>query len=1094
MEIVTEAIKEKTSSLTYSKGVQLHKSNKVFGIREYVDGDIFHISAEIERRYSASYHVVLEYQMEEEEIIDYQCECSDYWSSGKMCVHCVAVALEFAKEKEDHKAALEEFLKAARKTSSQGEKNFQRPITSLELSDLIYEYSMKDRAKFLQPKITGLVELEPTLHRKNGIYTMDVRVGISTKYVVKDLHSFIRSIHHQEKVDYGKKLGFVHQWSAFTKESRELIQYLEKYLKEYEHYKFKSTLYYQYVPSIRALELTDEAVGDFLNLMIGKWFRLEWGYEGIHRYFVIEGNPEISVKLQRLSSRNGYELLLPPITILGDITRLYLKKGDMIYQCDEEYSHGMERIFRLGDEKNITRYFIDEKDMGAFCSTILPVLEQYTNLEVEGDVSVYLPKEAELKIYLDNPFGYIVAKIEAVYDEQRFNVLDPIGMGDIIRDINKEQEVLAVAKPYFEGETEDQELYLLEEREDDVYKLLTKGVHDLSRMGDVFISETLRRLRVLAAPKVNIGVSITGDLLNLSMDAGHLSQEELEDFLSSYRKRKKYFRLKNGDFMEFEDSSISAVSELVEGLELGHKDLQSGEIQVPSYRAFYIDQVLKGDGENVEVLRDSSYKQMIRTMKSVEDSDYEVPKTLRKVLRGYQRIGFRWLCSLDSMGFGGILADDMGLGKTLQVIAYLFYQKQISTEQKTSLIVCPSSLVYNWLSEIERFAPKLSVLMITGTSDEREQLLKTYNKYDVLITSYDLLRRDIGFYEKKEFYAQIIDEAQYIKNHSTQIAKAIKKVRSKRRFALTGTPIENRLSELWSIFDYLMKGFLGSYKSFKTKYETPIISTKDDVTIKRLQRIIKPFILRRIKADVLKELPEKEETIIYSKLEGEQLALYQANVQRVMQQLASRSKEEFSRGKLQVLAELTKLRQICCAPAMVYDNYGGGSAKIDTCMELIRNAIEGGHKILLFSQFTSLFLLLEQELKKEKIDYYKLIGSTPKEERTRLVNEFNENDIPIFLISLKAGGTGLNLTGATIVIHFDPWWNVAAQNQATDRAHRIGQKNSVTVFKLIAKNTIEEKILKMQEAKKDLSDQIITGDGVSVTHLTKEDFMGILEP
>ena len=376
---------------------------------------------------------------------------------------------------------------------------------------------------------------------------------------------------------------------------------------------------------------------------------------------------------------------------------------------------------------------------------------------------------------------------------------------------------------------------------------------------------------------------------------------------------------------------------------------------------------------------------------------------------------------------------------------------------------------------------------------ERRELLQGYEEFDVVITSYDLLKRDIEEYQDKHFYAQIIDEAQNIKNHTTQASKAVKCIRADVKFALTGTPIENRLSELWSIFDYLMPGMLSSYEKFKSGYETPIVQSKDEIVTGRLQKMIKPFILRRLKSEVLKDLPEKEENVIYSKLEGEQNELYRANVNKLLEILNHTSNEEFQTGKIQLLAQLTRLRQVCCAPSLVYENYKGGAAKLDTCMELIKNAVEGGHKILVFSQFTSLFVLLEKELAKEKIRNYKLTGATAKSKRAQLVAEFNENDVPVFLISLKAGGTGLNLTGASIVIHFDPWWNVAAQNQATDRAHRIGQKNTVSVYKLIAKNTIEEKILLLQEAKKNLSDQIISEDGVSVTNLSKEDFMGILE-
>ena len=338
----------------------------------------------------------------------------------------------------------------------------------------------------------------------------------------------------------------------------------------------------------------------------------------------------------------------------------------------------------------------------------------------------------------------------------------------------------------------------------------------------------------------------------------------------------------------------------------------------------------------------------------------------------------------------------------------------------------------------------------------------------------------------------IIDEAQNIKNHTTQAAKAVKAISCLRRFALTGTPIENSLSELWSIFDFLMPGILNTYKKFKENYEQPIVGLKDEQTTVRLQRMIRPFILRRLKKDVLRELPDKLEEVVFSQMEAKQRQIYDANLQQLLDSLRGQSQEEFKTGKIQILAALTRLRQLCCDPALVYENYQGGAAKVDTCLELIRNAMGAGNQILVFSQFTQALERLKNLLEKEGIGYYLLTGATSKERRIEMVNAFNQDKTPVFLISLKAGGTGLNLTAASIVIHFDPWWNMAAQNQATDRAHRIGQKQVVTVYKLIVKNTLEEKILKLQEQKAQLTDEIISDGSIRDVLATREEFMEIL--
>jgi len=446
---------------------------------------------------------------------------------------------------------------------------------------------------------------------------------------------------------------------------------------------------------------------------------------------------------------------------------------------------------------------------------------------------------------------------------------------------------------------------------------------------------------------------------------------------------------------------------------------------------------------------------------------------------------------MDACGFGGILADDMGLGKSVQVLSLLLSEKESKTGG-TSIIVCPASLVDNWEAEIKKFTPLLSCLIVTGTGLERQKKIMTAGNYDVVITSYDLLKRDIDFYENISFRFQIIDEAQYIKNHSTQSARAVKRVRSKNKFALTGTPIENRLSELWSIFDYLMPGFLFSYARFRKDLESPALKDGDETAIKRIRALVSPFILRRLKGDVLKELPEKTETVFVSNMEEEQRKLYAANVELLKTMLRKKSHASLGEDTIQILSMLTRLRQLCCDPALCYEDYRGGSAKLESAVTLVKEAIEGGHKVLLFSQFTSMLEIIESRLEEEGIPFYTLTGSTSKEERIRLVTSFQADKTPVFLISLKAGGTGLNLTAADVVIHFDPWWNVAAQNQATDRTHRIGQKNTVTVYKLISKDTIEEKILSLQKNKKELADSIITGENVDITKMSRDELVRLL--
>lgn len=416
----------------------------------------------------------------------------------------------------------------------------------------------------------------------------------------------------------------------------------------------------------------------------------------------------------------------------------------------------------------------------------------------------------------------------------------------------------------------------------------------------------------------------------------------------------------------------------------------------------------------------------------------------------------------------------------------------VSEKSGTSLVVCPASLVYNWGEEIKKFAPSLNYVLITGPAADREEIISHVEEYDVAVTSYDFLRKDVNLYEDHSFRFAIADEAQNMKNYMTATAHSAKVIRAKTRFALTGTPIENRLSELWSIFDFVMPGYLYDYNTFREEIELPAIKDDDEEAMSRLRRMVTPFILRRQKKDVLKDLPEKLEEVRYAHMESKQQLLYDAEVTKMKNSLRGKSEDEFKHSKIEIFAELTRIREICCDPSLLFDNYDGESAKTEMCMELIRNLIDGGHRALIFSQFTSMLEILEEKLKAEEIPYFKIYGDTQKKKRLDMVNEFNSGDVPLFLISLKAGGTGLNLTGADVVIHFDPWWNLAAQNQATDRAHRIGQTKTVTVFRLIVKGTIEEKILELQEKKKKLSDDILGGESVSSTALDKDELLALL--
>ena len=1040
---------------------------------------------------------------DESQIVGSLCSCSDFYQSEGLCCHCVAILLKYISRRHI------QISFPAKK---------QNRIGQTLIESYIHQSSGTHYpAEASETKV--LIELEPILHKQYHKLSVDFKIGTGKKYVIKDLLEFARLIRQGELFQYGKNLKFFHEPEAFTTESRNMLAFIMQRIEEYEyhfHCVQDSTYRFQTMKALRYLPLSPTAVDMFLNMMIGHTLQFDLD-DHIRPIYVTDGDPELTLELKAEDS-DTYHLTIEDCLILSGARTFWILKDKILYRCSEAFKKDMQPYLTELNRQKIREITLSEKQLRPFYGSVLKHLEAHTDFHTEGvDLTDYEPPEAHFSIYLDNPAENIIScTAYARYGEETFSLATPISCEDGFRDASMENRILTAIQTYFQpaavSGNEDSPVadadFIISHDDQTAFLFLEQGLPHFYELAEVFISSNMKRIRILSAPRTAVGVSVSNGLLEIDIHSDSLPYEELAGILNSYRRRQKYYKLKSGEFLKLENNSLSVLSELADGLRLSEQAIRGGRISVPLYRASYIDAVLTSHNSDIQSHRDRYFKSLIRDMKSVADSDYEVPDAMKPILRDYQKTGYRWLCTIAQLGFGGILADDMGLGKTLQIITVLEHAR-LEAISKTvdltdtashtacpppvSLIVCPSSLVYNWDSEIEHFAPTLKTLLITGTAQERQELLTHYADYDVLITSYDMLKRDIASYDNLHFHYQIIDEAQYIKNHRTQAARSVCSIHSVTRFALTGTPIENRLSELWSIFEYLMPGFLYPYAYFRSELEQPIVENKDQIAATRLQQLVRPFIMRRLKTDVLKELPDKLEHAVYAQMTDEQNKLYTANTLKLQKDLEQQSDSMFKTSKIQILAELTKLRQLCCDPSLIYQNYHGGSAKLDTCIQLIENAMAGGHKILLFSQFTSMLDVIERRLKAERILYYRLDGSTKSEQRTRLVNAFNENKIPVFLISLKAGGTGLNLTGADIVIHYDPWWNAAAQNQATDRAHRIGQTHTVTVYKLIARHTIEEKILELQENKKALSDQILSEEGVTASQLTKEELLKLLQ-
>ncbi len=1018
------------------------------------------------------------------QIRDYSCSCVNGNSFRGMCGHAALVWEEFQK----------------RQASQSG----KLVSTSQEIRAMIREYTNREVAEIIQEQEEKGIHLVPQLKIRRDAVSLGFKVGKGRLYLLKDLTAFVQALETGASLTYGKQLSFHHSIFAFAEEDRPLCQFLTELVHVYqEHYEQFRKSSFATVQGLRELNLSQANRDRFFQLMDGRTLDVELSDGSL---------TAVQVVLEKDGQTPRHEVFRLPVDI-GKAGR----DGIQVSVPEDLYGFSGETCWYIGGNGNLTglgqessrrlgtfleqvmkdrkshTLMIQDRDVPLFYERVLQKILPSSQLTVKDvDLEQYRPQELKASFSFDSSRpGEITMTPLLSYGEFSFQpVEDETVPRTICRDVPGEFRVSQAITRYFKYRDETGRTLIIRDDEDAMYRLLTEGMPEFMNLGQVYLSESAGKIRLLPPPKVEAGVKMAGGWLELEVHAEGMSQAELQKILSGYEPKKQYYRLKSGEFLKLDENGLVTVAKLINGLAVSRSELLSGTVKIPAYRALYLDSVLK-EGSGITFYRDSLFKSVVRGMKSVEDSDFEIPSALQPVLRGYQKTGFRWMKTLDSYGFGGILADDMGLGKTVQVIALLEDEAARCPESR-SLIVCPASLVYNWEQELHRFAPELRVCTLTGTAPEREMQIREPGEVQVFITSYDLLKRDIAWYEDRSFRFQIIDEAQYIKNPGTQSAKAVKMIQSQTRFALTGTPIENRLGELWSIFEYLMPGFLFSYPAFKKQFEIPIVRDGETEPLQALRRLTAPFILRRLKGDVLKELPDKLETVVYSRCEGEQDTLYNANALILKNELMSGSGSLSGNDRMQVLAQMMKLRQICCDPSLCFAGYRGSSAKLDTCMELIANGISGGHKILLFSQFTSMLDILAARMKKEGIPYHMLTGSTAKEDRIRMVGEFQTDLVPVFLISLKAGGTGLNLTAADMVIHYDPWWNVAAQNQATDRTHRIGQEKQVTVFQLIMKHTIEDNILELQKQKQHLADQVITDGMVSLSSLTRDDLLKIL--
>lgn len=695
----------------------------------------------------------------------------------------------------------------------------------------------------------------------------------------------------------------------------------------------------------------------------------------------------------------------------------------------------------------------------------------------------------QIKIYFDKILNVLVSKLSFLYGETEYLYKENED-NYFKRERFLEQKLLEPVLNFFNYynvefkvfEIVDHQKYL--EFVEWSRKIATNDLYDVKFSEDLIFKPKIKK-----EFKINSS-SFENNFLKIDWKIDGFTREDMLKIISSYQQKIKYVTLSNNKIINLElEIDFDKLNEELKLLNTSINDISNGTVLVNKLNSNYF--LENFNFKNKDELKNHFEKLYGDNNEFVKN---ELPDNLKKILKNYQVSGYLWLKKLIYLQAGGILADEMGLGKTIQTLSLLadiYFNKKTNLP---SLVVCPSSLVYNWQKEFHQYAPYLKIAIIDGNQNERLKVLNQISKYDVIVTSYHLLNKDLEFYKNIEFYIQILDEAQKIKNHYTQFSKDSKSINSKHKIALTGTPIENNLLELWSIFDYLMNNFLYDYRTFKINFQEKIIN-KDEETLKKLKTKIAPFILRRTKKDVLKELPSKTYKILTCDFNETQKEMYFTELNKSKLIIKKEiSQNTINKQSIYIFSVLTKLRQICCSPKLIYENCETNGSKFNLCIELIKDLIKNDDKILLFSQFTSMIDLIAQELKKLNISFYTLTGETNKKERIELVNDFNnKKNVKVFLISLKAGGTGLTLTSANAVIHYDPWWNQSLENQATDRAHRIGQEKNVFIYKLIAKNSIEEKILSLQESKKEIIEQIFSENSTQKSSINMSEILKVLD-
>ncbi|HIW12354.1 MAG TPA: DEAD/DEAH box helicase [Candidatus Salinicoccus stercoripullorum] len=1068
-ELTEQMIRSLYSDTFYKRGKRYYETGSVKDVTYIPEKNIWRAKVAGSRTYNT--RVILH----EDGIADF-CDCPAYPTYGQ-CKHICATLLAIKHQKESEKPRPSD-----RSFFDNRSSNNPRFKKAESLIDILgnHEVPAYDKSP-LHVEYTLGSYTDSSPYGSREVFTIRLRVGEDRLYVVKDIREFLEAATTHTPVEFGKHFTYHPEYHTFTDEDTEVLNRLIGIHNTEAFYTRSSSR----MPRQKSKDLTipHYALDGLLALLKHRSCKYDDGSSTYKQLEVSDKPAPVSFSLEQPDS-NEYRLKTHGITD-GEFFHQYgwYSEDGILYKLtgsQKEMLPMLENSKGRVDRFGIT---ISEDQISDFITRALPAIRQLGEVSLEGEISDQVTETPlTIKMFVDQSDTSVDINVRYHYGEISINPLDgEKGDGDqeqiLIRDHPKEQYFMEMLKSTA-VEQWDGAFHIT--TEDALFYFLHDTLPDLGDLAEIYIPPALRDMILPEPPKAAVAVDAkeSNDFLEVDFTMDGIDPEEIPGVLKAVREKRRFVRLPDGTFMPLNDPALGDVADLHGSLEQNAWKSSGGSMTLPMYRGLQVEDSLM-DMDAEQRIFSSSFREFASSIKAPETGEIRIPERLDADLRNYQETGFKWLKSLSRYGIGGILADDMGLGKTLQTITYVLSEMEDGTD-RPFLIVTPASLTYNWKNEFDTFAPDTEVTVVAGNAAERKAILESDDRPDVYITSYHTLRQDLEHY-RMTFHAMILDEAQAIKNHRTKIAQAVRSVSASRRFALSGTPVENSVDELWSVFQAIMPGFLPDLKAFR--------STPPET----ISRLVRPFIMRRVKEDVLTELPDKIETVHYTELRQEQKKLYLAYLEKIQKETADAlAGEGLNKGRMKILAGLTRLRQLCCHPSLFIDEYDGASGKMEALFEIIETALGNKQRMLIFSQFPSMLKIIHEQLRANGRDAYFLDGSTPSQERVRLVESFNSGDEDIFLISLKAGGTGLNLTGADTVILYDLWWNPAVEEQAIGRAHRMGQKKSVQVLRLIAQGTIEEKINTLQQQKKEMIDQIIQPGESTGAALSEEDIREIL--